>query len=603
MQERKQSMWLWYFAFLYAAGFLLLTGLVPDWGSWYSEKIHYREQTEAFFQGSLALESTPYAMRNDLVWHDGRVQQVWGLGVPAWRFPFECLAKLTGMGMFPDRFCFGAALMLFGFFTLKTMLRVVGETSASNALFLAIVASSVLLLFPPFVTLCHFRFDVYEEAVAYGYICGVCLFLAVLAFAKKPTLSKYILTSGFAGLVPFVRPTLGAHAVATMAILVILAWRARFSWYQQFAAVSCFCVGGLLLSFSNYIRFGGAFEFGHNLNLNGFPIWFYGRFCNPLAKEPLMAVSRELFGVTFCSPILNEFDWMRPQLCWGQCSAPRFRNFYATTFDFSHLFILLGTWVSCLWSLIWRHRRRWQLAQEAILAGIWSVIGILLLAGFYLRTPFISNRYILDFGPEMAVASAGLLLGCQLLVAKSNQKPFWYYCLPGVTILWLVVEFFQARTTSRPTPAISKAEVRLKLAARYRRSEDLPNSYQVGDDLEQYGILYNGSGWDPNGCMPSMVPFFISDPEFLRLEVSRVDTNRPIDYSKLRAKIGLEYLAVASIAETPTNCVITLNAPTRSVYRRGVQNLFIAYVDETEFATNGSPLKLLRLQWKGNKMF
>ena len=40
------------------------------------------------------------------------MQQVWGLGVPCWRLPFEALAKLFGQPAFPDRLAFAAAWAL-----------------------------------------------------------------------------------------------------------------------------------------------------------------------------------------------------------------------------------------------------------------------------------------------------------------------------------------------------------------------------------------------------------------------------------------------------------------------------------------------------------
>ena len=102
------SFWLWYGAFAFAAVLLYATGLVPQWGLWYGPSPYYREQTEALLRGSLALHSTATAMTSDLAWHNGGVQQVWGLGVPVWRLPFELLAKLAGQRAFPDRWEFRA---------------------------------------------------------------------------------------------------------------------------------------------------------------------------------------------------------------------------------------------------------------------------------------------------------------------------------------------------------------------------------------------------------------------------------------------------------------------------------------------------------------
>src|SRR5262245_1708389 len=90
--RRWSALWRWYFAIVAAVVFLATTGLVPAWGVWYSESMPYRQQTEALLHGSLSLANSPMALRNDLAWHNGGVQQVWGLAVPAWRLPFEILA-------------------------------------------------------------------------------------------------------------------------------------------------------------------------------------------------------------------------------------------------------------------------------------------------------------------------------------------------------------------------------------------------------------------------------------------------------------------------------------------------------------------------------
>ena len=46
---------------------------------------------------------TPADLGYDMAWVKGGVQQVWGLGVPTWRLPYEALAKLFGYDAFPDR--------------------------------------------------------------------------------------------------------------------------------------------------------------------------------------------------------------------------------------------------------------------------------------------------------------------------------------------------------------------------------------------------------------------------------------------------------------------------------------------------------------------
>ena len=91
------------------------------WGAWYSGDFTYRLQTAALLRGSLALQGVPHGQRYDWAWGRGS-QQVWGLGMPLLRLPFEAAAQLLGGFGFPDALTFvilyagggGVALLPFG---------------------------------------------------------------------------------------------------------------------------------------------------------------------------------------------------------------------------------------------------------------------------------------------------------------------------------------------------------------------------------------------------------------------------------------------------------------------------------------------------------
>jgi hypothetical protein len=76
-------------------------------GGYYSYSTIYREQMEAFLAGRLALSDNVLAARHDLTWSEGGVHQVWGLGVPVWRLPWELAARAVGFAAFPDLFAVG----------------------------------------------------------------------------------------------------------------------------------------------------------------------------------------------------------------------------------------------------------------------------------------------------------------------------------------------------------------------------------------------------------------------------------------------------------------------------------------------------------------
>ena len=109
---RKVRLWFVYQAVVYGLGIIVAQGLVARGGSWYSENGHHRRQVARLFSGSLALSSDVSVLTHDLCWSQDGVQQVWGLGVPIWRMPFEALARIVGAGGFPDMLALALALAL-----------------------------------------------------------------------------------------------------------------------------------------------------------------------------------------------------------------------------------------------------------------------------------------------------------------------------------------------------------------------------------------------------------------------------------------------------------------------------------------------------------
>jgi hypothetical protein len=103
-----------------ALAVLIGSEIVSGFGQWYSSYLPLRLQTEALLHGHLALGTSASALQWDLAWSKGGVHQVWGLGIPLWRLPFEAIAKVLGYAGFPDRLCFGFALAILYFIVLKT---------------------------------------------------------------------------------------------------------------------------------------------------------------------------------------------------------------------------------------------------------------------------------------------------------------------------------------------------------------------------------------------------------------------------------------------------------------------------------------------------
>jgi hypothetical protein len=219
---------------VYGLGLVLSAGLIPEWGRWFSCNVHYRLQVQALLRGQLALSHDPAALTHDLAWSEGGVHQVWGLGVPLWRLPFELAARLVGAPAFPDMLVLAAALGLAAWVVLSAFqLYASSEESLPKGVRLALGvcqagAVGLLLLFPPFLNLFPSRFEIYEEAIAYEYLVGLGLNSGLVALTTRPKVSRYWGLCALAGLGGLVRPTLVFHGMAMVVVATLVWWlRAR----------------------------------------------------------------------------------------------------------------------------------------------------------------------------------------------------------------------------------------------------------------------------------------------------------------------------------------------------------------------------------------
>jgi hypothetical protein len=189
---------------------LFLSGTVGEIGRWYSDSRYFRDQTDAFMQGRLALSTNAAQLGHDLCWSEGGVHQVWGLGIPLWRFPWELGARLVGMEAFPDWFALGIGIAVAAYLTLRSLNILEAAPTPLNILSRdKIVALLVLLAFPPVINLLRARMQVYEEVLAYEYFFGLVVLAGLARWSLRPsrrTLWALCLAAGLGGLV---RPTLG----------------------------------------------------------------------------------------------------------------------------------------------------------------------------------------------------------------------------------------------------------------------------------------------------------------------------------------------------------------------------------------------------------
>ena len=284
--------WKWLYACLVLPFVLvILTGIIPEWGCWYSIEDRYRMQTSALAESRLSLGSTLSGLQHDNTWSGGGVHQVWGLGIPFLRLPFEMLARVFGFDPFPDQLVLAFWLFCVTFWGCRVVvqagsLHITGSPGFSQRVdfFSRIVALFLLLFFPALITLLSSRMEVYEEALVYTYLYGIAEALTLLWFIRKPRLKGWLILSAMAGLGAFIRPTLlfyGAASVLVGALQLFLnrphpvrdaapksfLIRLGLPGYSWLWGPFLFLLGGGLLFLTNLKRFDDGFEFGHRLNV------------------------------------------------------------------------------------------------------------------------------------------------------------------------------------------------------------------------------------------------------------------------------------------------------------------------------------------------
>ena len=404
-EPRRLPGWVWVLpALAYGWGLVWATGLVPEWGRWYSASPYYRQQVAAMLRGDLALSRDPADLRGDLCWSEGGVHQVWGLGVPLWRLPFELLARALGFTPFPDMLALAAAFVVAGWLLLSALGELLLPSGPGSSQKQAARASlrwwalgglgACLLAFPPLLRQLRTNFEVYEEAVVYEYLLGLCLIAALLRLACCPTPARFWVLCGLAGYGMWIRPTLVFHgAAAVLAGMVGLWWgnavaggaaapmvsgncpgpaasgRRRW-WGPVLIGATLYGLAGGGLYLANLLRFGGGFEFGHRLNIQPgiYGNMYSTRFDYPFQDEPFYRAAAELFGFLFLPKKPTYAFWLHSDAIPTLSPTPRWREVSNETYDFGYLAWVLAGWGAaglCLWRL---SRSRWRGCPAAAVA-------------------------------------------------------------------------------------------------------------------------------------------------------------------------------------------------------------------------------------------
>jgi hypothetical protein len=478
-----------------------LTGLIGGWGRWYSHDLTYRRQTEAFLRCETALTRNLADLSWDMAWSEGGVQQVWGLGVPIWRFPFELLARVLGQAAFPDRLALAAAIALSVYVVVAWLVPPAGFVTARQWIHAALtqperlLVGFLLIAFPPVLGLCSGPFNVYEEPVVFGYYYAIGLFASTAAFARRATPTRYVLNGLLAGLIGFIRPTLFVYGIATVFSDMRVARRGRWPLSRVGIAPALLVAGGLALFASNARRFGGGFEFGHRLNVTGADIVYASRFGASFDEQPYWRRALELLGALYFVRELNGVDNVQTDVVRWQVPTPRWRHFYSRTFDASYLVICVGA-VAALAGSAAYPRPSPQNAANNVGALAWIVLPMGALTAFYVTYYSISSRYMLDFAPAIAAAAASLLLfGVERLTATRNAA-IWRWMLAASSMLWWALEMELTQNVLPQPPPWSQIHVIDAMSAAKQQAKPLPLHYLIGSKSTPWttDVDFNGFG-------------------------------------------------------------------------------------------------------------
>lgn len=588
-------------------GIIFFTGLIPEWGRWYSNHLPHRWQVERLLHGHLGLTSDPSGMSWDLAWGKGAVQQVWGIGIPFWQLPFEVLARAVGQPAFPDRITFFIALLGVVYVVVRFHFRLGSEIVPElNSAFTALGVST-LFLFPPFLALCSSRFLVYEEVVAYAYLMGLLLMTWTARLWLRPSLRSFYGLAFVSGLAMFIRPTFGTYGFASLILGCIAIWKNGHSIRLCITGVALFffAVGSLL--WSNNLRFGSCLEFGYSLNVNGMNAMVYAqRFGSPYHQIALIPAAKELFGLLFLSKSLTMQDAYGLGEYPLQSPTFRWRELYFSTYDLSIFFIVIAVIGWLLWRLLWRARagQLFEKPNALEVVSVWSAIAILPLTGFYLRFPFISSRYLLDFGPAFAATSWVFFALLSKLCRFAKSGTPWMKALLLLLVLgWLGYEIMSIKVPEASWP-ITQTELidRMEIdVTNTIRRVQIPLSYTNGFAFEDSGIAFNGIGWDARtGTTKACVLVYVESPQCLVLDVTT--TNQTIvstnEFDCIQAKIGLEWLQHKNVVITPSGVKLTFDGPKARRYQTGIQQAVVAFVAPDELNNNDSKFQLLRVGWR-----
>ena len=557
----------------------------------------HRRQAAAMLDGHFWLSKSIFDTQFDNCYVNGKVQQVWGLGVPMYLIPFELFGRAIGVSPFPDRIAMGVMLAAFFFYcgTLLTALPGRGFTAIQTVGIMVLVAFS-----PPLLNLLlNGPQNVYEDASVYALLTSLAIFVAMLRFIARRQMRDFWVCCILGGMSGLVRPTHGIYGVLGPAICCVLLFRER-KIRAATIPLSALIAGMVFLAVSNRIRFGSVTEFGHRETLTNADGEMTSRFVNPISRESPWAAAKELFGALFLAVgDVHKMDmWGKNQFL-GQAPCFRWRDFYVTAFD-PTLFLIAGAglvagvWVS--FSGVSSPRKSasiscaplaWVTLRALV---VWGTVSFAMLFLFMMYYPGLSSRYLYDFWPALlAFASASWIF------MSMQERGF----AAVVFVSWLVFQLCRMDCRERPleastfalarAPVFERDPIRLRTAGKYDADHPAPNGIAQFCDF-------------PSELARFIIRVPVDAPQFIELVVSRRELEPGLGNRRdiYQARIANHKLPLLSILPEPGTRWIHVRFGVPSDIRAEANDelLFVCFVAIGDEQDQWSERAIKSIRWR-----
>jgi hypothetical protein len=577
--------WLMLYSLVYGTIMLSLDGIRP-----YEQSPYHRYQAEELLHGKLRLADSIDALQPGLVWHDGEVQHVWGLGVGLWLLPFAAAWRLVDHQPFPDRIALGLAFAILAFYSAATGLKLIRQGQRT----LGLAVFWMVALCPALWTLARADQLVFEETVLYSVILSLAILISLIRATTFTSRADYLVCCALGSFAIWVRPTHAVYGIGAILIASLVAWRRRHKITELIFGPSLWLASLALLAWTNAARFGSATEFGHHLTVSTGNMIYFTRFGNPSRDASLFQAAKELFGLLFLANPQGAFAFSE-NLFIGQSPVIRWRRLDLSAFDLSYAILMI---ITIAMALLWLKRQRrqmafWQQPQTALISGLlmWSGFSTLLLGCFYLYYPAVASRYLLDFAP----AFTGFALVVLILLPSR-----WLKFAGPLLAVWLVYEIISAKVPF--TAPRDRSPIRLTLPHAHGMAlRDFNGIYTTDNFPSKTGIAGNGYGWDADGGIAANVMSLAVDrPEFIELHLSARRSSNGVSAraDSYRAQIDGRTLPLREVVAENDGLKVTFMVPQNIRKRQQDEMLFLCFSDRYDAADRNSERFLYSVRWR-----